>query len=76
MNKVFLVILSVAMAMLSGCASNKNQPVLVKKNQKWIQINPDDFVPPKAKAFIKVTEVDLENMPEADEEKQPELESD
>lgn len=48
---------------LAGCATvpddQPKTPPLA--NGKWVEINPVDFVPPKARAFIKVEEVELQH---------------
>lgn len=49
---------------LAGCATvpddQPKTPPLA--NGKWVEINPADFVPPKARAFIKVEEVELQHI--------------
>lgn len=60
MSKIFVI------AMLSlgvvGCASQtvpKNPPLVPYSQKNWVAVNASDFVPPKAKTYVKVEEIDL-----------------
>ncbi len=63
MSKIFVI------AMLSlgvvGCASQtvpKNPPLVPYSQKNWVAVNANDFIPPKAKTYVKVQEIDLEQV--------------
>mgnify|MGYP003083342344 FL=1 len=48
-----------------GCTHQmvSKKPPLVPYNQKeWTMVNATDFIPPKAKTYVKVQEIDLEQV--------------
>lgn len=60
----FIVGLS-AVWLLSGCTTQPvaNNPPQVPYTQKqWVAVNADDFVPPKAKTYVKVQEIEPDTL--------------
>ena len=50
---------------LSSCTTQKvaKKPPLVPYDKKtWIEVNSTDFIPPNAKTYIKIEEIDLEQV--------------
>lgn len=61
----FIVGLSVV-GVLTGCVSQplpKNPPLIPYTKKDWVAVNAYDFVPPKAKTYIKVQEIELDTVP-------------
>lgn len=63
MSKSFII--SFLIFGVVGCTHQtvSKKPPLVPYNQKqWMAVNATDFIPPKAKAYIKIEEIDLEQV--------------
>lgn len=60
MSKIFVI--ACLMLGVVGCANQpipKNPPLIPYAQKNWVVVNADDFVPPKAKTYVKVEEIDL-----------------
>lgn len=60
MSKYFSVVL-LALTM-AGCVSQtvpKNPPLVSYSQKNWVAVNANDFVPPNAKTYVKVEQIDL-----------------
>lgn len=59
-NVIFSFVLVATLSALTGCASQplpKNPPIVPYTQKQWVAVNADDFVPPKAKTYVKVQEI-------------------
>lgn len=60
MSKYFSVVL-LALS-VAGCVSQtvpKNPPLVSYSQRNWVAVNANDFVPPNAKTYVKVEQIDL-----------------
>lgn len=63
MSKSFMI--SFLILGVVGCTHQtvpKKPPLVPYAQKSWVAVNSSDFIPPKAKAYIKIEEIDLEQV--------------
>ena len=60
MSKCFLIVLAaVSVAVCVSQTVPKNPPLVSYSQRNWVAVNANDFVPPNAKTYVKVEQIDL-----------------
>lgn len=67
MSKIFFksFVISFLIWGVVGCASQtvpKNPPLVSYNQKNWVAVNANDFVPPNAKTYVKIEEIDLDTV--------------